>query len=93
MAWQVDDTIQRNAFALGKHVEVPASSMSKYYEWRRLVNQGTHPKAAAEQVGDMHYEKLKASDFYTIRLSQEHRAVFTLDGQTVKVKQVGGHYP
>ena len=45
----------------------------------------------------MHYEQLKGKNkgTYTIRLSQEHRVVFTFNDTTevVTVSQIGGHFP
>ncbi|MGE6161462.1 hypothetical protein ACLHZ7_10405 [Aeromonas salmonicida] len=45
----------------------------------------------------MHYEQLSGNNkgVYTIRLSQEHRVAFTINGtlQQVKVISIGGHFP
>ena len=96
--WTVDDSAQRAAYDKNKHVPVPAASMRKYFDWKLAVERkNLHPKLAAEEVGDMHYEQLggKMKGQYTVRLSQEHRAAFTFDETTkiVAVFRVGGHYP
>lgn len=97
MAWTIDDSQQRILYDKGKHVAVPPAGMSKYHEWRRKIELGTHPKNAADEVGDMHYEQLGGVNkgIYTIRLSQEHRVAFTLNGtlQQVNVISIGGHFP
>jgi Txe/YoeB family toxin of Txe-Axe toxin-antitoxin module len=64
---------------------------TKYKQWKKLILAGAHPKEAAEQIGDSHYETVTGG--YTIRLSQEHRVFFTISGSAVTVKQIGGHYP
>ncbi len=96
--WTVDDSVQRAAYDKGKHDPVPASSMRKYHDWRLAVeHKNQHPKVAAEEVGDLHYEQLsgKLKGEYTVRLSQEHRVAFTIDDTTkvVAVFRIGGHYP
>lgn len=93
MPWTVNDQQARNTFNQGKHVQVPPAAMKKYYEWRQLIQGGSDPKSAADEAGDMHYEKLKNTDIYTIRLSQEHRVVFKIIGEMVQVIKIGGHYP
>ncbi len=64
---------------------------TKYKSWKKLILAGSHPKEAAEEIGDSHYETVSGG--YTIRLSQEHRVFFTISGNAVTVKQIGGHYP
>jgi plasmid maintenance system killer protein len=95
MPWNVNDAQQRARFDAGRHVDVPAAGMRKYYEWTRLINSNVAPNVAAGQVGDLHYEQLQGrhQGTYTIRLSQEHRVVFTIVGQQVVVSQIGGHFP
>ncbi len=64
---------------------------TKYKQWKKLILAGSHPKDAAEEIGDSNYETVSGG--YTIRLSQEHRVFFTISGNAVTVKQIGGHYP
>ena len=77
------------------NIEVGAAGMRKYYEWRRLIRDDINPRAAANQVGDTHYEQLGGHHrgVYTIRLSQLHRVVFTIAEQVVTVSHIGGHFP
>ena len=96
MAWVVDDSEQRSKYDKGGHVDVPSAAMSKYFEWKRRITSsgyGEDPKTAARHAGDMHFERV--GDVYTIRLSQKHRVVFTINEtrKQVKVLRVGGHYP
>jgi Txe/YoeB family toxin of Txe-Axe toxin-antitoxin module len=96
--WSVDDSAQRARYGAGKAVPVQPAAMSKYHEWRRKIqDENTHPKTAADAVGDMHYEQLggRLKGIYTIRLSQEHRVVFNIDDVKFKVivTQIGGHFP
>jgi hypothetical protein len=63
----------------------------KFDEWQNDIHKnGTHPKLAAERIGDSQYESL-ANEVYTIKLSHCDRVVFKLDNDTVRVLQVGGH--
>ena len=57
-----------------------------------IQNSGMHPKDACDSW-DSHYENLQGN-LYSIRLSQEGRAVFeVLDSdQLVKFQSVGAHY-
>jgi plasmid maintenance system killer protein len=97
MAWTIDDSQPRILYNKDKHVAVTPSAMGKYHEWRREIERGSDPKSAAGKVGDMHYEQLSGNNkgIYTIRLSQEHRVAFTINGtlQQVKVISIGGHFP
>lgn len=97
MVWRVDDSLPRITYEKGKHTEVPSAAMRTYHQWRRLINNGETPMNAARASGDLHFEQLSGRNrgVYTIRLSQEHRVVFTLDNtlETVNVIQIGGHYP
>jgi Txe/YoeB family toxin of Txe-Axe toxin-antitoxin module len=96
MAWIVNDNAQRARFNAGRHVQVPVAAMRKYYEWKHLItSEDLAPNVAADRVGDLHYEQLQGRHrgTYTIRLSQEHRVVFTIVGQQVIVSQIGGHFP
>ncbi|HCP5927994.1 TPA: type II toxin-antitoxin system YoeB family toxin [Escherichia coli] len=89
-----DDSRARAAWN-GDRTAVPRAGMRKYYEWRRLIrDEGRTPGDAAENVGDLHYERLKggAEDFYSIRLTQKHRVVFSVTGEVVTVYTIGGHY-
>ncbi|EFH7843350.1 hypothetical protein GJ336_18260 [Escherichia coli] len=66
--------------------------MRKYYEWRRRVRDYGHdPRTAANSVADANCEKLRG-DYYSFRLTQEHRVVFTMRGNDITVYSVGGHY-
>ena len=58
----------------------------------KIQNEGLHPKTAAEGW-DSHYENLQG-DLYSIRLSEEGRAVFRVDdgAETVVFESVGEHY-
>lgn len=71
---------------------IPPAAMTKYYDFRRTVRAGTHPREAADAAGDMNYERLSGSR-YSIRLNQEHRVFFDVsDGNhTVYVKKIGTH--
>lgn len=95
--WTVNDSEPRRTFEANKHVAVPASGMRNYYAWRDQINKGAHPSDAAEHVADMRYEQLKGKNQgqFTIRLSQEHRVLFTVDqaNKEVNVKAIGGHQP
>ncbi|HHW5414144.1 type II toxin-antitoxin system YoeB family toxin [Citrobacter sp. Cpo090] len=88
-----DDSRVRNAWN-GNINAVPQAGMRKYYEWRRLIRDGgSSPADAAAKVGDLHYERLRGRNgFYSIRLSQEHRVVFSVQNESVTVYTIGGHY-
>ena len=98
-AWTVDDSIQRARFDRGQgRTDTPGAAMLKYHEWKNAIkNKNQHPKVAAEEVGDMHYEQLsgRLKGEFTVRISREHRVAFTFDGETkvVSVFLIGGHYP
>jgi plasmid maintenance system killer protein len=96
--WTVDDSTQRTAYDKGKHVPVVAAAMKKYHDWKNdIKNKNLHPKTAADNSGDMHYEQLggKLKGEYTVRLSQEHRVAFKFsdDTKVVSIFLIGGHYP
>ncbi len=86
MPWNLSDTDAEGTEG------IPGAAMSKYYEFRRTVRDGKHPKDAADYVGDLHYEKISGAR-YTIRLSQEHRVFFDVSdhNQVVYVKKIGTH--
>lgn len=89
MTWTFDDSSASGTMG------VPAASMRNYYDWRRRVRDlGEHPYEAARYVGDLAYKQLRGSNSqYEIRLSQKHRATFTVDddARRVTVHQIGGH--
>lgn len=93
--WTINDDKPRRIFEGDKHTPVPAAGMRKYYEWRRLIHaEHRHPKDAAERVGDLNYKKLSgAMNQHEIRLTQGHRATFTINNerQHVEVLRIGGH--
>lgn len=90
--YTVNDSAQAQRYSKGKHVQVPAAAMNKYYQWRRFVNEeGLDPKTAAKKVSDANPEKLHDGTF-SFRLSQEHRVIYSQSGDTVTVHSVGGHY-
>lgn len=86
MPWSITDTEAEGTAG------IPAAAMVKYYDFRRTVRDGKHPKDAADYVGDLHYERI-SGDRYTIRLNQEHRVFFDVsDGnKTVYVRKIGTH--
>jgi hypothetical protein len=59
-------------------------------EFMNSVREGTHPKDACASW-DSNYENL-GGDLYSIRLSENGRATFTLDGEMVTMQSVGKHY-
>lgn len=62
--------------------------------WMGLVQNGTHPRAAAQtRAGTYDYKKLGDNNQYQIRLSGGNRATFTVDqsNEVVTMLQVGGH--
>ncbi|OQS37600.1 hypothetical protein B0T39_15260 [Chromobacterium haemolyticum] len=84
----------RKAFDCSKIKSVPSSAMREYHRWRQLIQQGKHPKEAANEVGDTHYEMIKQRagvDIFSIRLSQQHRVYFQINDRVVKVLKIGGH--
>jgi Txe/YoeB family toxin of Txe-Axe toxin-antitoxin module len=98
-AWTVNDSAQRDRYERGQgRTDTPGPAMVKYHQWKNAIkNRNLHPKTAAEEVGDMHYEQLsgKLKGQYTVRISVEHRVAFTFDTDTkvVSVFLIGGHYP
>lgn len=90
--YNFDDSIQRERFKRNKHIPVPPAAMRKYFEWRnRVANYGHHPKTAAESVCDAHFENF-LGDKFSFRLTQEHRVVFSKQGNNITVLTIGGHY-
>lgn len=90
--YSFDDGEQRLRFNKGKHIQVPPAAMRKYFEWRRLVaNYGYDPKTAANRVSDANPEKLQGNTF-SFRLTQEHRVIFSKNGNNIIVHSIGGHY-
>lgn len=92
--WTLDDTRPQRAYARNSSTLVPSAAMNNYYAWRRLVRADTHPREAARRVGDLNYKPLSGTTGqYEIRLSQGHRATFTVNESTeqVVVYQIGGH--
>ncbi|MEO7091794.1 MAG: hypothetical protein ABI175_01005 [Polyangiales bacterium] len=85
MPWNLTDTDAEGTDA------IPPAAMTKYYDFRRTVRSGTHPKEAAAN-SDMNYEKT-SGDRHTIRLNQEHRVFFDVSesNKTVYVKKIGTH--
>ena len=77
---------------------LPPAAQEKYHTFIGKINEGKHPKTAAEETGDMDYQHVKGSKVPThkVRLDGENR----LTGQegeetdthrTFHVHQVGGH--
>lgn len=95
--WHVDDSKPRHDYEHHHHIPVPAAGMRQYYEWRRALMAGHHPKSAADLTGDTHFEHLRGAqkDQCSIRLSQEHRVFFQIDERhrIVTVRKIGGHEP
>ncbi|TCT31543.1 YoeB-like toxin of type II toxin-antitoxin system [Providencia alcalifaciens] len=90
--YNFDDSEQRARYNRNGHIPVPPSAMRKYNEWRRLIaNYGYNPRTAAEHVGDTNPERLRGNTF-SIRLTQEHRVVYSIQGNNITVHSVGGHY-
>lgn len=81
-----------------------AAAKAKFNSWAgKIDNDSKHPKTAAEEVGDMHYEQLSGQlkGQYTVRVDGANRIAFTIVTSgpkkdlvsTVEVFQIGGHYP
>ena len=85
MPWDLTDTAAEGTDG------IPAAAMVKYYDFRRTVRSGTHPKNAAD-ASDMNYERISGNR-HTIRLNQEHRVFFDVsDGnKMVYVVKIGTH--
>ncbi|PHM69781.1 hypothetical protein [Xenorhabdus sp. KJ12.1] len=88
MVWVVDD--ERAEWA-----QIPRAAENKYDEWVRIIVENNRsPSDAARDIGDSNFKMLSgATELYTIRLSQRHRVLFTIDSvnEIVRVLQVGGH--
>ncbi|MEX5383490.1 MULTISPECIES: hypothetical protein [Cronobacter] len=93
MRYSFDDSAARNNWLRGKSVPVPPAGMRKYHDWRRFILAGMTPFDAARLAGDMHFEQLNGnSNLCSVRLTQQHRVLFSIEDATVKVLQIGGHY-
>ncbi|CDG89999.1 hypothetical protein [Xenorhabdus bovienii] len=89
MAWEVDDS-------RATWKQIPPAAERKYEEWVRTITASNrHPRDAAEDVGGCNFKMLGGTssgiEQYTIRLSKDHRVLFTIEGEIVNVRQVGGH--
>ncbi|MGK7507517.1 hypothetical protein ACSRAF_21520 [Salmonella enterica] len=78
---------------------VPQAAMRTYDDWRDLVQLGTHPREALDSLSkDFNFESLSPKSakgqYYSIRLSQKHRAVFKMvdADHHVEVLSIGTHY-
>jgi Txe/YoeB family toxin of Txe-Axe toxin-antitoxin module len=90
--YNFNDSEQNLRYSKNKHIAVPVAAMRKYYEWRRLVRDYGHdPITAANTVSDANPERLQG-DTFSFRLTQEHRVVYTKQGNNITVLTVGGHY-
>ncbi len=93
MPFSFDDAAARQNWEKGKSLSVPPAGMRKYHDWRRYVADGRTPADAARLTGDMNYEQLRGNgNLYSVRLTQQHRVLFSVEGMTVKVLEIGGHY-
>lgn len=93
MPFSFDDSAARLNWEKGKSVSVPPAGMRKYHDWRRYILEGRTPADAARLAGDMNYEQLQGnSNLYSVRLSQQHRVLFSVTGMAVRVLEIGGHY-
>lgn len=76
--------------------DLPPAAQEKYEGFRRFVEEGYHPKVAAEMVGDTKYTMLRGSPkvvLAEIRISGGHRVTFNLDKneKQIRILDVGGH--
>lgn len=93
MPFSFDDSAARLNWEKEKSISVPPAGMRIYHDWRRYILGGRTPEDAARLAGDMNYERLQGySNLFSIRLTKQHRVLFSVKGMTVKVLAIGGHY-
>ncbi|UKY37642.1 hypothetical protein [Pantoea dispersa] len=93
MPYTFDDSAARQRWEKGKSVSVPSAGMRKYHDWRRYILTGRSPSDAARLAGDMNYELLKGnSNLCSVRLTQQHRVLFSVAGMSITILEIGGHY-
>ncbi|MDX6018883.1 hypothetical protein SIL08_01050 [Scandinavium sp. V105_16] len=93
MPFSFDDSAARQNWGKGKSISVPPAGMRKYHDWRRYILAGRSPSDAARLAGDMNYELLQGnSNLCSVRLTQQHRVLFSVVGMSIKVLEIGGHY-
>ncbi|MDC9622121.1 hypothetical protein PSI22_10835 [Xenorhabdus sp. XENO-7] len=89
MAWTVNDSD-----AIWKQI-TPAAE-SKYKEWvETITGSNRHPRDAARDARCDDFKMLSGTssgiEQYTIKLNKKERVSFTIEGEIVNVRQVGGH--
>lgn len=92
MGYIFNDDVAKKSYQSGKSRVVHPAGMKKYYEWRRLIrDRGVSPSDSAEKVGGLYFKRLTGNQ-YSIRLTQGHRVLFSINGHNVTVLGIGGHY-
>lgn len=98
MKWKISNARAQYEGALSE------AAKAKFNSWGgKIANDSMHPKTAAEEVGDMHFEQLSGElkGQYTVRVDGANRIAFKIVTtgpkkdlvSTVDVFQIGGHYP
>ena len=83
MAWTLDKN------GVTPSVTLTSAEQGNLNTFMNAVREGTHPKDAAKSW-DSDYKQLQSNQ-YQIRLSKKNRVTFLLEGEVVKILQVGGH--
>ncbi len=87
MAWKFDKS-------KATFLQLTNAEQGNWDCFQNNVNDGEHPRTAAERCGGMNYKLFQGTvNQYEIRLSQGTRASFLVidETETVEVLQVGGH--
>lgn len=74
--------------------DMPSAAKGEWETFKGGLDQGLHPKQAAELMGDSYFKKLgSASNQWTVRLGGKDRVSFSIHDKSheVQILQIGGH--